>query len=328
MVNYCNRRWVEYTGASIEAARGRRWLDLVHPDDVDAYRSTWSLALDASTDCEVGLRLKRAKDDAYRWQLFRAVPERDDSGEVTAWLGTLTDFDDVVSMIQSRDEFLSIASHELRTPLTALKLRIQSLVRSARLDDDDRRKAESVERQTARLERLVTSLLDVARAVTGKLVLEPEDFTLGEAVEVVIQRFQSEPMPNQPPLELRVFDACPGHWVRVRIVLVVTELLVNAITYGDGNPVVIVVERVPEGHRFSVTDRGRGIAPSDQERIFQRFGRVGGPRGKASLGVGLYIAHQIVQAHGGTVQVDSKAGFGSTFMVTLPAKSQDSPDAR
>jgi PAS domain S-box-containing protein len=318
MIEYCNRRWVEYTGLSIEEARGEGWLSMVHPDDVEIYRTRWSHALSSGTAYEVGFRLRQAKDKAHRWHLCRAVPERDDTGRISAWLGTLTDFEDLVVAIQSRDEFLSIASHELRTPLTALRLRIQSLVRSPRLDPDDRSKAESVERQVDRVERLVASLLDVARAATGQLGLEPEAFNLGDAVENVVQRFQSDPLPNQPRIHLVVHDACPGRWDRLRIEQVVTNLLVNAITYGGANPIQVGVKQRPDGYRFWVADRGQGIAASDQERIFERFGRVGGPRGKAGLGMGLYIAHQIVEAHGGTIQVESKVGFGSTFMVTLP----------
>jgi signal transduction histidine kinase len=133
-----------------------------------------------------------------------------------------------------------------------------------------------------------------------------------------VQRFQSNPLPDQPPIRLRVQDACPGSWDRLRIEQVVTNLLVNAIAYGDGNPVEVVVKGGAGGCRFWVADRGRGIAPADQTRIFERFGRVGGPRAKGGLGMGLYIAHQIVQAHGGTLYVESKLGFGSTFIVTLP----------
>jgi signal transduction histidine kinase len=98
----------------------------------------------------------------------------------------------------------------------------------------------------------------------------------------------------------------------------VTNLLVNAIANGDGTPVQVVVKQSADGYRVWVSDRGLGIAQADQARIFERFGRVGGARGKGGLGMGLYIAHQIVEAHGGTIQLESRLGFGSTFIVTLP----------
>jgi PAS domain S-box-containing protein len=317
-LEYCNRRWVEYTGVPVADARGDRWLALVHPDDVEEYHRHWRHALFTQSDCDVKFRLRGQKDGAYRWHLCRAVPERDDLGRVTAWLGTFTDFEDLILAIQARDEFMSIASHELRTPLTALKLQIQSLLQSHELSEAARRKAESVERQSERVERLVGHLLDVARIATGQLGVELEPFALGEAVTTVVERFQSNPLPGQPPIRLRVQDPCCGNWDRLRIEQVITNLLVNAISYGDGNPIEVVVKGSAHAARFWVADRGRGIAPNDQTRIFQRFGRVGEPRTKGGLGMGLYIAHQIVAAHRGTIHVESKLGFGSTFIVTLP----------
>lgn len=317
-LTYCNRRWVEYTGRPVAAAEGQGWLALMHPDDVTEYQRTWHRALITQADCEAKFRLKR-KDNTYRWHLCRAVPERDDFGRVTTWLGTFTDFEDMIVAIQARDEFLSVASHELRTPLTALKLRIQGLLHSSSLADDVRHRAASVERQALRIERLVDDLLDVARIATGQLGLEPEAFQLGDAVRAVVQEFQSNPLPNQPLLRLRVQDPCPGVWDRQRIEQVVINLLSNAVTYGDGNPVDVVVKQSPDGCRFWVADRGRGIAAEDQTRIFERFGRVGNPRAQGGLGMGLYIAHQIVNAHGGSIHVESKPGFGSTFIVMLPS---------
>lgn len=317
-LEYANRRWVEYTGMPLTQARGNGWLSLVHPDDLDVYRQKWAQALLHGTNCEVGFRLRNGKDEGYRWHLCRAVPERDSGGRIVAWLGTFTDFEDLIVAVHSRDEFLSIASHELRTPLTALKLRIQSLQQSSQLTEDARRKAESVERQADRVERLVASLLDVARIATGQLGLELETFELGAAVEMVVQRFQSNPLPGQPPIYLKIHETCSGRWDRLRVEQIVTNLLVNAIAYGEGHPVEVVVSGGVDRCRFWVSDRGRGIAPADQARIFERFGRVGGPRAKGGLGMGLYIAHQIAVAHGGSIHVESKVGFGSTFVVTLP----------
>jgi PAS domain S-box-containing protein len=318
MMEYCNRRWVEYTGMALAQARGQGWLKLIHPDDLDLYQQKWNESLENGANCEVGFRLCNLRDNSYRWHLCRAVPERDSGGRILAWLGTFTDFEDLIVAVQSRDEFLATASHELRTPLTALKLRIESLQQSPDLTDDARRKAESVERQADRVERLVASLLDVARIATGQLGLDLEQFELGEAVATVVQRFQANPLPGQPAIHLKLHDPCPGRWDRMRVDQIVTNLLVNAIAYGEGNPVEVVVKALPDHYRVSVSDRGRGIAPADQVRIFERFGRVGGPRAKGGLGMGLYIAHQIAVAHGGEIQVESKVGFGSTFIVRLP----------
>jgi signal transduction histidine kinase len=225
--------------------------------------------------------------------------------------------------VQAREDFISIASHELRTPLTPLTLqldRLRRLLARGAVDHDELSKLQaSLERQTTRLTALVEILLDVTRLRRGPMALRRELVDLAE-----LAREAAEGVADQRALsrsELTI-EAAPveGAWDRVRIQQAITNLLMNAIKYGEGKPISVVVARDGESARIAISDRGPGISPRDQARLFKRFERVRSAEGNAGggLGLGLYITRQIVEAHGGTVRVDSRPGAGATFTCTLP----------
>jgi PAS domain S-box-containing protein len=315
-LNYANRRWLEYTRLDLVRARGWGWLEAVHPDDRAACEREWSHSVEKGHVHELECRLRRASDGAYRWHLCRAVPEHED-GRVVAWLGTYTDFEELKQAIWARDEFLSVASHELRTPLTALKLRIQSLQRSLRENETQRRKIDGAARQCDRLERLIGDLLDVSRVTTGQFSLELATCDLHEIVEEAVERARDEANQAGSPIELSASGSLMGEWDGMRIEQVVTNLIGNALKYGKGQPISVSVVGEPDHVALYVEDHGIGIAAADLDRIFARFERAG-ERSRDGLGMGLYIAKEIVHAHGGSIGVESAIGEGSRFSVKLP----------
>jgi signal transduction histidine kinase len=229
--------------------------------------------------------------------------------------------------IAARDEFLSIASHELRTPLTPLLLNVQSLLQSKKPNDEaiSRRQLVTVlgrsEKQVRRLATLIDRLLDVSRIGSGGLRLQfEESVDLSEIVREVAERFGEDAARAGSTLEVSGDQAVAGHWDRLRIEQVVTNLLTNAIKYGAQRPVVIKVHRNEEAATLSVTDHGIGIPTDKLSRIFNRFERAVSSRSYGGLGLGLYITRQILDAHGGSIAVISEVGVGSTFTVELPFK--------
>jgi len=225
-----------------------------------------------------------------------------------------------------RDEFMSIASHELRTPVSALVLQLAGLKRlmsDGRLTGGgDGRLAQGVDRaarQTHRLTKLIEDLLDVSRITTGRIHLEVEPFDLCALVRDVVERFTDTAVRAKCNLGLQVgVSEIVGSWDRLRIEQILTNLLSNAVKYGAGKPIEVVVEATAGEARIVVRDQGIGIAPADVTRVFGRFERAVSSRHFGGLGLGLYIAHQIAKAHGGSIRVDSAAGAGSTFTVVLP----------
>lgn len=222
--------------------------------------------------------------------------------------------------IAVRDEFLAIASHELNTPLTPLKMQLDSLRRGRFDAERTAEKLDAASRQVTRLASLVSELLDVSRISGGRLHIQPERFDLAALVGEVVARVAEEAERAGSSIRLRVDGPCVGSWDRMRLDQVVSNLLTNAIKYGGGQPVDVELAAPAGGLpvRLVVRDRGIGIAPENQRRIFERFERAASVRHYGGFGLGLWIARQIVEASGGSISVDSEPGRGSTFTVELP----------
>lgn len=229
--------------------------------------------------------------------------------------------------VLARDEFLSIASHELKTPLTSIKLQAQMIKRSVQKDDpmiNSKEKlltlVEQTDRQTLRLARLVDDMLDISRIRTGRLTIEKEELDFSELVSDVITRMkeQFQEIPGGEPI-LRLTPNTKGKWDRTRMEQVISNLLTNAVKYGNKKEIIVEVSSTAESVTLKVTDHGIGVKESFKEKIFERFERAGiSPNEVSGLGLGLYITKQIVLSHGGEIKVESETNKGSTFIVTLP----------
>jgi signal transduction histidine kinase len=219
-----------------------------------------------------------------------------------------------------RDEFLSIASHELRTPLSTIQLILQSLEGTARKLNSNELipKIQRVLRSVARLAELVTKLLDVTRIGAGQLQLEIEELDFVPVVREIVERFAEPALAAGSLLRIHVPHSLIVRADRSRLDQVVTNLLSNAIKFGDGKPIDVTLQGDASRFQLTVRDQGIGIAPEYSLRIFNRFERAVSTRHYGGLGLGLYITRRIVEAHGGTVQVDSAPGAGAAFTINLP----------
>ncbi|MBL0220937.1 MAG: PAS domain S-box protein [Myxococcales bacterium] len=220
--------------------------------------------------------------------------------------------------LQLRDDFLMIASHELRAPVTNVSLQLQQLARQ--IDRGAPRAqlrvmSNAAFHETRRLTSLIDALLDAQQA-KGQLALELGDVDLSELIRDVTERLR--PRADQVGSEMVVdVPAIRGRWDRLRIDQVVTNLLLNALKYGRGRPVKVAAGEDGAVVRLEVCDQGIGVASEDVQRIWGKFERAV-PAHYGGLGLGLFIARQIVEAHQGHVDVESVPGVGSTFRVILP----------
>ncbi len=250
------------------------------------------------TEADVELAEELARRAAVALEIARLLRQREDA-------------------IRVRDDFLSIASHELNTPLTSIRLHLHAL-RRRELEPDVAERIEIAERQVLRLGRLIGELLDVSRITAGRMSIEAEDVDLGALVGDAVTRLSADIVRSGSELRVNVDRRIVGRWDRLRIEQVLNNLIVNALKYGGSKPIEVRVSAADGKAVVEVRDRGIGIAPEDQLRIFDRFERAVSARHYGGLGLGLWIARQIVEAHGGVIEVASRVNGGSTFMVALP----------
>lgn len=227
--------------------------------------------------------------------------------------------------VSMRDDFMSMIAHELRNPLNSVYLQAQlrrKMLAAPRPPDPQAmlKMVERDERQIRSMVRLLDDMLDVSRARTGKLAIVPARFDLAASAQAVVEAIQEQARTSGISVTLAAPESLFLEGDEFRIEQVITNLLTNALRYGQGRPVAVTVgvrEQEPEAF-VSVRDQGNGIAPADQERIFEQFERTDDAAQVGGLGLGLYIARQIAQAHQGRLEVRSTPGEGAEFILSLP----------
>ncbi|XXT18444.1 HAMP domain-containing sensor histidine kinase [Sorangium sp. So ce429] len=237
--------------------------------------------------------------------------------------------DDSRAALAARDEFLSIAAHELRSPLNALMLTIHRL--KLRIPADGSfpefdRLVDMSQRQIDRLTSLVQNLLDVTRIRARRLELEFASKDLLQIVRDAAEEAIEHARAAGTPVRIEAREPVFGLWDGARIEQVVQNLLTNALKYGGGSPIEVSLARDGAMARLTVRDHGPGIAAEDRDRVFEPFQRIASTYKSQSLGLGLYIVREIVQAHGGSIVIESPESGGAAFVVRLPIAQQQSSE--
>jgi signal transduction histidine kinase len=229
---------------------------------------------------------------------------------------------------QMRDDFVAMTTHELRTPLTVIRGFTATLLRpGVSLDPDEQRHfIQVIDRQTARLARLVEDLLLVSRMQAGMLEVS---LAVHDPVDLLTD--YAEEWPKEPaPVFLEIGHDLPN--VRTdpdRLAQVMRNLVDNAQRYGGGSPIRVTARRAMRELVVEVKDQGPGIDAAELPYVFERFRQAGSSSAhRAGMGLGLYITKQLVNALGGSIEVESSPGRGTTFRVRLPGERARSLPAR
>jgi len=225
-------------------------------------------------------------------------------------------------VMRAREEFLSMAALELRTPLTSMLIQVQARRRNLKRGEIDTHRQNlhdmlsTSEQELEQVIRLIDDMLDVSRVRLGKLPLRLQQTDLAKlarkAADSMAHRFEL----IGASVSIECSQPVIGHWDPFRISQVLTNLLDNALLHAPGSPVDILIEREGDKGILHISDRGRGIAPSDRERIFGQF-ETGKPGG-LTAGVGLYVSRQIAESHGGTIHAVNHPNKGAYFIFELP----------
>lgn len=234
--------------------------------------------------------------------------------------------DSLIEALKSRDEFLSICTHELKSPLVALKMHISKNARDQlRHGDEYAFSIEKVksfyklaDRSVEQIMRLVNDILDASRVSTERLALNVDTVDLVTLVKEVLERLGPVLEMSGNNVEVKLGNATHVKGDRFRIEQVLTNILINASKYAPSSPVEVEVTHKNGMARLRVKDGGPGIPKEEQNHIFERYRRVSKDYQAHSLGLGLYIAKEIISKHQGVISVKSILGQGCTFDVKIP----------
>lgn len=333
--DYVNPAFCAYTGQPAEALTSQGWAEVVHTDDRAASLMRWQASMRSGVPFLIEHRLRGA-DGGYRWFRTEATPQRNVAGVCMRWAGIATPVARDAQLEAERalrqtaehardasDSVLAIAAHELRGPLTVLlgqaKLLQRRLEAREGADPGDRHTADTLVEQTLRLSGLAHALLEVSQIDHGELHISPTAIDLSALVRRVVQTLQ----PVFPSHTLRLHEEVEPLLVMgdaLRLEQVLQNLLQNAVNYSPaGGEIAIAATADAQQARITVRDHGMGIAASIRPYVFQRFFRARVSNGrKPGLGLGLFICKTIMDLHGGSIEVESVEGEGSTFTLRLP----------
>jgi two-component system, OmpR family, sensor kinase len=266
---------------------------------------------------QIATRITRADD------LSRRIPLAGNESKEVAQL--INAFNETLSRLESlftsQQRFVADVSHELRTPLTVIKGEVSLMRRMGQVDEES---LSSVEAEVDRLTRLVGDLLLLAQAETGRLPMEMKPVELDTVLLEVFQHMRTL-AGERLKLHIEEIDQVQITGDRDRLKQVLVNLMGNAIQYTPaGGQVTLSLQKDNDQARLFVRDSGPGIPAADQPHIFERFYRGERSRKRSTgtpssgFGLGLSIAYWIVRNHGGSIEVNSREGQGTTFCVRLP----------
>jgi PAS domain S-box-containing protein len=304
--------WQKLTGAAVSDGEWG-WLEAIHPLDQDRVRNAWQAAVTMSQPYTCQHRLRKRKG-GYAWVMARAVPIVR-SGTVREWIAMMSDVSDRVRVEEARDQFIGILGHDLRNPLAAILAGTELL---SAVPEPFARTVVRVARSAHRIEVIIRDLLDFARGrLGGGIPIAPRRCDMrvicDEVVEEIKQAHPTRAISFKATGDLR------GVWDPDRIEQVISNLLGNAVAHG-ADPIV-VMSRAEDDHVVTaVHNQGPPIPDAVIPTLFEPFTRAEQEIGTRheGLGLGLYIANEIVHAHGGALSVSSIAGQGTTFTFALP----------
>ncbi len=256
-----------------------------------------------------------AGDLAYRVE----EPGRDEIGDLSRTFNSMAD--GLETAEQRRRALVADVAHELRTPLSNIQGYLEA-VKDGVLETDDET-IDTIYGQARQLSRLVEDLRVLAMAESGALSLDLAETSMGELLRQSADAFLPRAATRGVSLQVQVNEGAPIVMAdRARIEQVLGNLIDNGITHSpEGRTVSLTCERSDEGGaRVAVADSGPGIPADEAEMVFERFYRVDPSRSRATggAGLGLTIARQLIEAHGGRIWLDSAEGEGSTFIFELP----------
>lgn len=275
-------------------------------------------------------QLARTAESISGSNLSLRIPRRGSGDELDHLIQTFnTMVERLEHSFRMTRQFSTDVSHELRTPLTAIRGQLEVALFTADTKEQYRDAIVNALEDVERLSQTIRAMLLLSQAESGQLMLQRSTLDLGPLAEDFVDQFQIPAEEARLELTCAVSGPCLIDGDRIQIERMISNLLSNAVKYTPaGGKVRVSVSGHVDRVVLEIADTGVGIAPDHLPNIFDRFYRVpGSSREKHGLGLGLSFVAWIVKIHGGTIEVDSKLGQGTRFVITLPAVPPSAPDA-
>jgi signal transduction histidine kinase len=300
----------------------------IHPDDMEITAKRWLESVRTGQPSEVEQRLKRKNDSKYYWYLSRWSPVRDSSGQIIRWAGTTTYIHDqkIANMNlekerELRETFVSTLTHDLRTPLTAAKMSAQILMRKTDDPETSTRIASRIASNLDRIDHMIRDLLDANLIKAGeKIPLDIKECDIAHVIKLTLEELTTI---HGSRFILHSVDSIVGKWSCDGVRRILENLCSNAIKYGAvESPVTVSLSQSPTKITLTVQNSGNPIALQDQNTLFEPFRRTSAAQKglQKGWGLGLTLVRGLVEAHDGTVSVESNPGDGTLFKVELPLR--------
>jgi PAS domain S-box-containing protein len=340
---FVNRPWLDYTGLSEKANLDSGWQLTIHPDDLDEHLSKWQASLASGAPFENEARYHDANGE-YRWFLVRAVPLRDEHGNVLKWYGTLTDIEDRKRSEQEREkvrqlqadlahenrvsmlgELAASLSHELKQPIAATITDNKTSLRWLTRDEPDVEEAREAIMRAIKDSTRAAEIIDRLRSLYKKgAPPEHELLDVNELVGEMLVLLRSEANRHSINMRTNLASKLPTITAdRVQLQQVLMNLMLNGIEAmkDTGGELTVKTELGRDGQLLiSVSDTGVGLPADQSDQIFSAFFTTK-PQGS---GMGLAISRSIIESHGGRLWANANNGHGATFQFTLPAEAKGS----
>lgn len=316
---YFNNGWLNFTGRTTEEESGNGWRENIHPDDLQRWIISYTNHFEKQEPFKIEYRLKR-RDGEYRWVLDHAVPRYDANGKFEGFIGSCVDISDIKELEDRRNSFISAVSHEIKTPLTTMKVYIQILEDVLKTKNDEQLTGlvSQISKQANRFTDLVRNLLDISKTEEDFSSYKKADVQLDEIVEEAFEEFRK----TYPDVKIELEGATNSKVFgdSERLSAAVKNILHNAVKYSEPKEVRINISKADNKAKVSVSNPGSVIPAESSKKVFEKFYRVPDKKNKTfpGIGVGLYLASEIVKNHGGEIWVESDTEKGTTICFTLP----------